>query len=86
MDPWSALIIAGLQLDFVLLTTAPWVWLFSWFLTHLAARPAHTQRFFSEGLTWNNVKGLTDVQEDNIHCSPLCPSGRSFVIEAYQVA
>lgn len=20
---------------------------------------------------WNNVKGLTDVQEDNIHCSPL---------------
>lgn len=46
MDPWSALIIAGLQLDFVLLTTAPWVWLFSRFLTHLTACPAHTLAVF----------------------------------------
>ncbi|KAK4825634.1 hypothetical protein QYF61_001419, partial [Mycteria americana] len=43
------------------------------------------QQLVSEDLVGDSVKGLTEVQADNIHCSPLTYQANHFIIEVYQV-
>jgi len=78
LDPWGALLLAGLQLCFVPLITILWAWSFSSIFKPpccLLIQPSHQQLLFQDlmgdSVKGLGVKGLTEVQVDTIHCSPL---------------
>ncbi|GAB0181629.1 hypothetical protein GRJ2_000628200 [Grus japonensis] len=85
IDPWTTPLVTGLQLDFVPLITTLWAWPFSRFSIHLIVclSSPYINKFY-EDLIGNSIKGLTEMQVDNIHCSPLIYQASHFVVEVYQ--
>jgi len=50
----------------------------------LLIQPVH-QQFLYEDVMEDSVKGLTEVQVDNMQCSPLIYQASHYIIEFYQV-
>lgn len=70
VDLWGALMLTGFHLDFVLLIfTLRAEPVFNPPLC-LLLQPIYEQLLY-EDLTEDSVKSLTDIQAENIHCSPL---------------
>lgn len=70
VDPVGTLLVPVLHLNFVPLVTILWTQLFSQFSIHLTVyHPPNLSAY--EDLMGDTVKDLTEVQVDNIHCSPL---------------
>lgn len=79
-------VVTGLHVDFVSLTSALWVWLFSQFSIHLTVHFSNLH-FLSlfENVTGDSVRGFTKAVVNNTNCSPFIHQASDFILESYQV-
>ena len=76
----------GLRLDCTPLITALRDWQFSQVSTHLDVHlNTHTRPARLQDVIRDNVKSLTKVETNNIHCSPLTHQASCLIVEGYQV-
>lgn len=76
----------GLQLDYATDHHLLVFWPCSQFLIHLTVYLSILQQLLCDNLIRNSANGLTEVQEDNIHCFPLIYQTTHFIIQVYQIS